>query len=103
MNLKEQFYDTKDHAHKMGKLVSRAWVDPDFANKVKNDPRGALADVGINVPASVPIDSIPVPPRPAGISDEVLTNGVANDDSCAASSGSISCPSCSAGTAGSAH
>ena len=103
MGMKEQYYDTKDYAHRMGKLVSRAWVDPAFAAKVKSDPRGALADVGINVPANVAVDSIPLPPRPAGVSDEVLTNGEANDGSCAASAGSASCPSCSAGTAGSAH
>lgn len=99
-SLKAAYVDTKDYQHKMGVLVSRAWTDDNFAAKVKSDPRGALADVGITVPPSVPVDHIPLPPRPEGLSDEVLTKGVANDGSCAACAGSASCPTCSAGTAG---
>jgi hypothetical protein len=101
--LEKLYYDTKDYQHKMGRLVSRAWIDPVFADKVKNDPRAAMADVGINVPTHVTIESIPLPPRPEGISEEILSRSIAMDGSCAGSSGSLSCPSCSAGTAACAH
>jgi len=38
------------------RLVERAWTDPAFAELLQNDPRSALASLGVDVPASVKID-----------------------------------------------
>lgn len=34
----------------ISKAVARAWTDPDFKEKLVNDPHAALADVGVDVP-----------------------------------------------------
>ncbi|AUG55580.1 thiocillin family RiPP [Thalassospira marina] len=103
MDLKAKHEQTKDYPHRLGRLIVKTWADPVFKKKAETDPRGALADFGIHVPADVPVDKLPLPPRPADLSDEQLNQANANDGSCAGSAGSASCPSCSAGTAASAH
>lgn len=56
-------------------IVSRAWSDPDFRAKLKSDPKGTLAAVGLDVPdnlavtvLSEPADALQVvlPPKPTG-------------------------------------
>jgi len=38
------------------RLVELAWTDPAFAERLRTDPRGALASIGVEVAADVKID-----------------------------------------------
>lgn len=37
------------------RVVARAWHDEAFKSRLKNDPRGALADHGVEVPAGATV------------------------------------------------
>ncbi len=39
----------------VSKAISRAWTDMDYKNKLLSDPRGALAEVGVALPAGVDV------------------------------------------------
>ena len=36
------------------RVVARAWVDPEFKSRLLNDPRSALAEMGIEIPQDTP-------------------------------------------------
>ena len=38
-----------------GKVVARAWTDPEFRALLLNDPRTALASVGVEYPADIEV------------------------------------------------
>lgn len=35
----------------IAKAIARAWSDPDYRGKLTSDPRAALAEVGVEIPA----------------------------------------------------
>ena len=67
---------------KYGKAVARAWTEADYKAKLLDDPRAALAEVGIEVPAGVNVNvaevdaenvQLVLPPAPEGeVTDESL-------------------------------
>ena len=78
---------TDEFSTKYGKAVARAWTDPGYKEKLLGEPRAALAEVGIDVPADVNLQvtehasedagdtmRLELPPPPEGeISDDLLT------------------------------
>ncbi len=57
----------------MAKAVARAWRDPEFAERLRADPRSALAEIGGGVPGDVtlvvhdeaqPVFQLPAPDDP---------------------------------------
>ena len=111
-DLQQAFESSSDYPHIMGRIISRTWSDPEFKSSFIANPAQVLRDNGIPVPEGMQLTAgdagagnvnIPLPPRPPEISDEQLGSAVGDGDSCAGSGGSLSCPCCSAGTAGSAH
>ena len=76
----------KDFNTKYGKAIARAWTDADYKAKLLEDPRAALAEVGIEVPAGVDIEiaevdtehvQLVLPPAPeGGITDESLQTAI---------------------------
>ena len=82
-----------------GRALARAWADADYKAKLLSEPRAALADVGIEVPARVNVNvaevdaenvQLTLPPAPEGeITDEALQGAVGGF--CNASSCSCSC------------
>ena len=65
-----------------GKAIARAWTDADYKARLLSDPRGALAEVGLELPSDVSVTvsestaknpHLVIPPMPEGeISDEAL-------------------------------
>lgn len=39
----------------VSKVIARAWTDLEFKNKLLNDPNGALAEHGVDVPAGTTV------------------------------------------------
>ncbi len=39
----------------MGRILSRAWSDRDFKDRLLSDPRAALVEVGIAIPANIEV------------------------------------------------
>ena len=82
-----------DFGSRYGKAVARAWTDADYKAKLLGDPRSALADVGIEVPAGVNVNvteadpenvHLVLPPAPEGeISDEALQTATGGFSACA--------------------
>ena len=78
--------DWEDFNSKYGKAVARAWTEADYKAKLLDDPRAALAEVGIEVPAGVNVNvaeadaenlQLILPPAPEGeICDESLRSAV---------------------------
>ena len=78
-----------------GKAVARAWTDPGYKETLLGEPRAALAEVGIDVPAGVNVKvseqvseqvskggadtlHLGLPPSPEGeISDDELSSATA--------------------------
>jgi hypothetical protein len=57
-----------------GRVVARAWTDPEFKNRLKNEPRAALDEMGINYPDDVRLETVEntpdvmylvIPPQPS--------------------------------------
>ena len=66
-----------------GKVVAKAWSDPAYMEQLLSDPRGALADTGMDFPPDIEIsvvqDSadkrhlvIPPPPPEGEVGDDAL-------------------------------
>lgn len=81
----------EDHRKKMGKVIAKAWTDPEFKKKLQSDPHAALAEAGISVPKTQKIkvledsaDTVHVvlPARPAHMTDQVLRNDEVHADLC---------------------
>ncbi|MEM8641695.1 MAG: thiocillin family RiPP [Cyanobacteria bacterium P01_G01_bin.54] len=100
------YANTKDYYHKIGLLVAKAWADPEYKKQVEADPKGALRDIGIPIPDDVPVESIPIPPRPTDLNDEQLATTLSEmtpgTSSTAGTNSTLSCPCCSVGTVGTA-
>ena len=70
------------YARNYGQLVSRAWSDPAFKQRLLSDPAAVLKEQGIDVPAGVRVQvlentdkvfNLALPPQPSeGLSDEQL-------------------------------
>ena len=77
---------------KYGKAVARAWTDADYKARLLDDPRGALAEVGIEVPAGVNVNvaevdaenvQLVLPPAPeTEIADEHLRSAAGGNWCC---------------------
>lgn len=108
--------DARDVGKKMGKIMAKALSEPDFHNKLKSDPKGALKDHGVEIPADARVTvhesddkniHLVLPSKPEGaVSDEHLAAVAGGStNSSAGTAGSAACPvssASSAGTAGSA-
>lgn len=74
-------------------IIARAWTDPNFKQKLLANPRQVLNQNGMNLPdtiESIKIDDgattmtwdqgntlvLPLPPKPADLSDDQLQNGL---------------------------
>ena len=78
----ESTEENQDFGAKYGKAVVRAWTDADYKAKLLGDPRAALAEVGIELPADMNVNvaeadaenmQLVLPPAPEGeIGDEAL-------------------------------
>ena len=62
----------------MGKVIAKAWLDPEFLKQLKSDPKGTLAKEGIHVDAAVKVvedtkDTVHlvIPVRPAELDDHI--------------------------------
>ncbi len=57
----------------MAKAIARSWKDDDYRNRLLEDPRAALADLGVDVPEGTVIRLVPDDlvelPLPAADSD----------------------------------
>ena len=42
--------NTEEHDKNYQKIIARAWADAEFAERLSSDPKGALAEQGIEVP-----------------------------------------------------
>ena len=81
-----------DFNAKYGKAVARAWTEADYKAKLLDDPRAALAEVGIEVPAGVNINvaevdadnmQLVLPPAPEGeITDDEELHQAAAGNAC---------------------
>ncbi|HEX4608161.1 MAG TPA: NHLP leader peptide family RiPP precursor [Urbifossiella sp.] len=68
-----------------GQIVAQAWADEDFKARLLADPRGVLAEYGIDTPEGVDLEVVEdtdtvrhfiLPPSPAGdLADEELGGG----------------------------
>jgi ribosomally synthesized peptide (two-chain TOMM family) len=81
------------------KVIGRAWSDPSFEDKLVSDPKAALAEFDLDPPDdmdihvergqagsdqpvwrvdnqdNVPVYTLTLPPKPAGVGDEALAAG----------------------------
>lgn len=44
---------------RFAELIARSWLEPELAERYSRDPRGVIADFGIELPAGAPIPSLP--------------------------------------------
>ena len=80
----------------MPKVVARAWSDPAFEQQLQSNPGAALAQFGLDVPSDLeirvetgsgspqqwqmlnengrPVWVLPIPPKPASVNAQHLTN-----------------------------
>ena len=84
-----QFYDT------VQKIVARAWVEPDFKNRLLTSPREAVTEMGLTVPADVTINVIEDTETKWNFVIPVATDaGTVESVEVIASAGSSSCGKC---------
>ena len=89
-----------------GKMVARSWEDPDYRDKVLDDPRAALAEAGLDVAPEVKITisacepdelHLVLPPKPAmsemELDDDALVAAVGGGACC-----STGCSACGSST-----
>ena len=78
-----------DQRRKHGELIAKAWSDPAFMARLKKDPRSAMKEVGIDLPANVNLEVIEntaaksylvIPSKPAGELSESDLDRVAGGD-----------------------
>ena len=71
----------QEQAKRYGQLVARAWQDEGFKQRLLSDPKGALAEHGIEVPESHEVRVVEntdqvvhlvLPQRPRDLSDDQL-------------------------------
>jgi hypothetical protein len=70
-----------DDVQKLGQLIARAWADDAFLNRLKNDPKAAMKELGLTPPdgevrvvvGTADKTYLVIPPKPAGeLSDRTL-------------------------------
>ncbi len=70
-----------NRSNKHGELIAKAWADEAFKARLKNDPKAAMKELGIDPPAMElqVVESTPqkmylvIPPKPTGeLSDQAL-------------------------------
>jgi len=79
----------QDVVNVWAKLVARAWADPGFKSQLVADPSAILKQEGIDIPAAFKIKvddggktamcTLPLPPKPAGVSADRLAAHAAAD------------------------
>ena len=70
--------NTEEHDKNYQKIIARAWADAEFAERLSSDPKGALAEQGIEVPDEFEVKvthananelHIIIPPMPEGFGE----------------------------------
>lgn len=67
----------------LGRVIQRSWSDPLFKERLKNDPKGVLAEMGVQTPVGLDIEvventpaklylTLPAPPRPESPDEEQI-------------------------------
>jgi hypothetical protein len=103
--------DHRDYSKKLGAIVVKAWTDPQFANRLKQDPKAVLHEHGLMTPTGSTVTllqntdkliHLPIPPKPAGtLADEHLAQVAGGGtDGTVGTASTLSCPASTAGTAG---
>ena len=73
----------RENRKKMAQVIAKAWSDPAFKKKLLSDPKGALSDAGVKVPANVNIHvhedepsslHLVLPRKPKPLSQDELPN-----------------------------
>ena len=95
--------DWKDYQKAVSRLVARAWLDEAFKERFISEPAAVLAENGLAVPSGVEVRvnqntlvgsittqsgnaesdaiyEIPLPPKPAGLEDELLRSWSEGND-----------------------
>ena len=70
--------NTEEHDKNYQKIIARAWADAEFAERLSSDPKGVLAEQGIEVPDEFEVKvthananelHIIIPPMPEGFEE----------------------------------
>ncbi len=79
------YSDPQQFERAWAQLVSRSWSDPQFREQLLADPTQALAEQGVNVPASMILRAedgastvtvlLPLPPAPPHVAENRLDAG----------------------------
>jgi hypothetical protein len=94
----------REYIRKYGQLVAKAWLDPEFKEQLMANPEAILREQGIDVPEEINPRVVEkpenewiffLPPKPASISDEQLTQSQAGLAEATSSSDSTNCASSS--------
>lgn len=82
----------QDNAAARGKIIARAWRDPAFKAKLIADPKSALKEAGVSVPAGLTVSVLEnstthvhfvLPPKPSGeLTDESLDKAAGGHTDC---------------------
>ncbi len=99
----------QDQQKRLSEVVAKAWANPAFKARLKSDPKGVLADVGIITPEDLEIEvventerkqylTLPATPLSDVVSDEELVR-IASPNGLSPFAGSTAdhCDSCRAG------
>jgi hypothetical protein len=74
------------------KIVARAWADEGFRERLKADPRGAVADeTGFTIPDSIAVEILEETPDKAYLVIPTNRMTIADEDLDAAGGGYLSC------------
>ena len=65
--------DRSTFLHSYSRLMVRSWASEEYFNKVVENPKAALADVGIEVPSDATVNVITVKPTGQGKLEDQLT------------------------------
>lgn len=66
----------------LARAIARSWRDPDFAQRLEQDPAAALAELGVTLPPGTRVDVVPegtvtLPLPPADPSSEAAVEAAA--------------------------
>jgi hypothetical protein len=74
---------TQQQQSELGRVIQRSWSDPLFKERLKNNPKAVLAEMGVETPAGLDIEvventpaklylTLPAPPRRESPDDEQI-------------------------------
>jgi putative thiazole/oxazole-modified microcin (TOMM)-like peptide len=94
--LEQEYQLVGEDRKRFARLVARAWSEPDMARRYEEDPRGVLAEFGVELAAWAVAPRLP---RRQGDEFDVSDLGTAAGG-LAGTIGCFSCPTASVGTIG---